>query len=134
MNTLALDIESMLQGDFYVPRFEARIDGVGLPDGVLRDVTQVTYKDNIKEIDSVELTVNNWDPLNRRFKYIGSETPETSDSPLYHIFEPCNKEVQVRMGYMGFFDLTVMLTGTFTTMEPNFPSGGASTLNVPAFY
>jgi phage protein D len=32
------------------------------------------------------------------------------------------------MGYVG--ELTVMLTGNFTTMEPNFTSGGAPTLTV----
>jgi len=149
MNIMPLAQESSLQGGFYVPRFEVRIEGADLPDGVLHDVTQVTYRDNVKEIDSVELTVNNWDPADRRFKYIGSETPKTLDStPLYHIFEPCNKEVQVSMGYMGntvgsagqtsmsqrdnMGGLTVMLTGTFTTMEPNFPSSGAPTLTVRA--
>src|SRR2546428_6047482 len=118
MNIISLDKESSLQGGFYVPRFEVRIEGAGLPQDVLRDVTQITYRDNIKEIDSVELTVNNWDPTIHDFKYIGSETSDTlKTNPLYHIFEPCsNKEVQVRMGYMGGFDLTVMLTGTFTTM------------------
>ena len=32
------------------------------------------------------------------------------------------------MGYLG--DLRVMLKGTFTTMEPNFPQSGAPTLAV----
>lgn len=133
MSIMPLDRESILQGDFYVPRFEVRIDGVGLPDPVLRDVTQVTYRDNIKEIDSVELTVNNWDPADRRFKYIGSETPNSlQQDPLYRLFEPCNKTVQVQMGYEGFLGLVVMLTGTFTTMEPIFPSGSAPTLTVRA--
>ena len=49
------------QDGFYVPRFEVRIEGVGLPRDVLRDVVQVTYQDDIKEIDSFDLTVNNWD-------------------------------------------------------------------------
>ena len=60
--------------DFYAPGFELRIDGVGLPQGVLRDVMEVTYHDDINEIDGFELTVNNWDAAARRCKYIGSET------------------------------------------------------------
>ena len=89
-------------GHFYVPRFEVKIEGVGLPRDVLRDVIQVTYKDNIKEIDSFELTVNNWDAGVRTFKYIGSETEtglkaSSPESARYRLFEPCGKEVEVWM-------------------------------------
>lgn len=125
--------ESKNQDGFYVPRFEVRVEGAGLPRNVIRDVTQLTYKDSIEKIDSFEMTVNNWDPAANAFKYVGSETSkslesDTPESRLYRLFEPCNKEVKVLMGYGG--DLKVMLTGSFTTMEPNFPSGGAPTLNV----
>lgn len=118
---------------FRVPSFEVKIEGVGLPRDVLRDVTQLTYHDNIKELDGFELTVNNWDPAANAFKYVGSETPEQlrGDSPesrRFRLFEPCGKQAIVRMGYAD--DMRVMLTGSFTTMEPNFPSGGASTLTV----
>ena len=41
--------------DFYAPGFELRIDGVGLPQGVLRDVMEVTYHDDINEIDGFGL-------------------------------------------------------------------------------
>src|SRR5262245_52013303 len=92
-------------GHFYVPRFEIKIEGAGLPRDVLRDVVQVTYKDNVKEIDSFELTVNNWDSHTRSFKYIGSETKKdlqgnTDETRRFKLFEPCQKEVEVRMGYL----------------------------------
>jgi phage protein D len=81
------------------------------------------------------MTVNNWNPVTNDFKYVGSrlETDEVlkSDSMLsqyFRQFEPDCKEVEVRMGYTG--ELTVMLTGHLTTMEPNFSSGGAPTLTV----
>jgi uncharacterized protein len=51
---------------FYVPHFEVRIDGAALPENTVQDVLQLTFKDNVKEIDSVDLTVNNWDPTRRR--------------------------------------------------------------------
>lgn len=132
MTLVSLSQESIAQGGFYVPQFEIRIEGVGLPRDVLRDVLQCTYKDSVKQIDSFELTVNNWDTLNNDFKYVGAETAQTlngsgSESHLHRLFEPCNKEVQIRMGYVG--DLKTMMTGTFTTMEPSF-SGGAPTLQV----
>jgi phage protein D len=133
MSTVSLFQESQRQGGFYVPQFEVRIEGVGLPRNVLRDVVGCTYKDSIEAIDSFELTVNNWDADHNTFKYVGSETRETlegsdSESHVHRLFEPCNKEVQIHMGYAG--NLRRMLTGTFTTMEPSFSSGGAPTLNV----
>ena len=133
MPVVTLSEESARQAGFYVPQFEIKIEGAGLPRNVLRDVTQVTYNDNIKEIDSFELTVNNWDPTTQDFKYVGSETAErlarqTGDDRRLRLFEPCNKEVEVWMGYLG--DLRLMLKGTFTTMEPNFPASGAPTLTV----
>jgi len=133
MTSQTLAAESLRQHGFYVPQFEVRIEGVNLPRNVLRDVVQVTYKDNIKEIDSLELTINNWDAATRRFKYVGDETAadlkgSTRDSARYRLFDPCNKQVELWMGYAG--DLRLMLKGTFTTLEPTFTSGGAPTLVV----
>lgn len=118
---------------FYVPQVEIRIEGVGLPQSVLRDVSQVTYHDNIKEIDGFEITVNNWDATTRSFKYVGSESAadlkgSTDESARYRLFDPCNKEVEVRFGYLG--DTRLMVRGSFTTLEPNFPSSGGPTLAV----
>ena len=117
--------ESRAQHGFYVPQFEIRIEGVGLPHDVLRDVSQVTYNDNLKEIDGFEITVNNWDATHARFKYVGSESQadlkgSTADSARYRLFDPCNKEVEVRIGYLGELR-TLMVSGTFTTLEPTFP-------------
>ena len=133
MSVVTVADESACQDGFYVPQFEVKIEGVGLPRDILRDVSQVAYRDSLKEIDSFELNVNNWDAETGDFKYVGAETAEMlkGNSPLalrYRIFEPGQKTVEVRMGYAG--QLRLMLTGTFTTMEPNFPSGGAPVLSV----
>jgi phage protein D len=133
MSIVKLAKESQLQQGFYVPRFEVRIEGASLPRDILRDVLQISYSDNVKEIDSVELTINNWDASVNDCKYIGARAETTSSlktNPLYTLFEPCNKEVQISMGYAD--TLSVMLTGTFTTMEPDFPANGTSTLIVRA--
>jgi uncharacterized protein len=128
MSAVTLAQESKLQAGFYIPQFQLRIKGVDLPGDVLRDVIQLTYKDNIKEIDSFEITVNNWDPATNDFKYVGSRLEtlqalqqETTLGRRFRLFQPCGEEVEVRMGYTA--ELTVMLTGNFTTMEPNFSSG-----------
>lgn len=122
-------------GQFYVPRFELKINQSGLPSDVLRDITQITYKDNVKEIDSFEMTVNNWDAYLRIFKYAGGDPPPPT-SPLpraewearQKLFEPCGKNVEVKYGYVN--EMVTMMTGNFTTMEPNFTSSGAATLAV----
>jgi phage protein D len=121
--------------DFYAPGFELRIDGVGLPQGVLRDVMQVTYHDNINEIDGFELTVNNWDASARCCKYIGSETQQqlsggSKASKLFTLFNPGGKSAELALGYSGNFE--TMVRATFTTMEPNFPESGPPVLTVRA--
>jgi len=125
--------ESRAQHGFYVPQFEIRIEGVGLPRDVLRDVSQVTYHDSLKEIDGFEITVNNWDSRTRQFKYVGFETAADltgSDDRAQRarLFDPCNKVVELRGGYLG--DLRPLVRGTFTSLEPSFPSGGSPTLAV----
>jgi phage protein D len=132
MPVVTLAEESQGRGHgFYVPQFEIRVTGAGLPHDVLRDVVEVTYKDKLEEIDGCELTVNNWDSATASFKYIGSEAELTGGGPdieRYKLFEPCSKEVEVRLGYQG--ELESMMRGSFTTMEPNFSSTGPPTLQV----
>jgi phage protein D len=133
MSTVTLATEASQRRSFYTPQFEVRIDRVGLPRDVLRDVVQISYRDSVNEIDSFELTVNNWDTILRDFKYVGSQQPrlldpDNPDSRADKLFEPCHKEVEIRFGYLD--ELQVMMKGNFTTMEPTFPSGGAPTLTV----
>lgn len=122
-------------GDFYVPQFQVKASAVSLNEGVIRDVIQVTYKDNIKEIDSFELTVGNWDAQNRRFKYVGSETtanlsPASPDALRYKLFEPCAHDFELSLGYGA--KLTRMTQGSVTTLEPTFSAAGPATLTVRA--
>jgi phage protein D len=119
--------------DFYAPGFELRIDGVGLPRGVLRDVMEVTYHDDVNEIDGFELTVNNWDDGTRRCKYIGSETTAQLNSTaqasqLFTLFDPGGKTAELALGYAG--NMQKMVRAAFTTMEPNFPESGPPVLTV----
>ena len=129
MQAVTLQDESKRQGNFYVPRYEIRIAGANLPQNVVRDVLQVTYSDNVKELDSFELTVNNWDAEKQDFKYVGSETTDSlAKDPLHQLFNPSRHDVEVAMGYEK--DLKLMMKGNFTTMEPSFPSSGGPTLTV----
>lgn len=102
--------------DFYVPAFELKVGQQRLAREVVHDITQVSYKDNISEIDSFELTISNWNAKTRTFKYSDSET-----------FNP-GKKIELWMGYFG--KLRLMLTGEITALRPAFPSGGQPTLAV----
>lgn len=105
-------------GDFYVPAFELRLRGRPVAKDVIRDVISVSYKDNVAEIDSFEVVINNWDAGSRAFKY--------SDDTL---FDP-GAEVELRMGYRGKEDLDLMITGEITALRPAFPSAGQPTLTI----
>lgn len=129
--TLRSESESRA-AQFRVPRFELHIDGVSLANQVLRDVTELTYRDKLEEIDGFELVVGNWDSDRRRCKYMGSESSQSKADATLHeletLFEPCGKTVTLKMGYLD--ELQTVLVGNFTTMELNLAASAAPTLAV----
>ena len=54
---------------FYVPQVQVYASGQLLQDNVIDDILQVTYKDSVNEIDSFDITINNWDADYRTFKF-----------------------------------------------------------------
>ena len=109
--------------DFYVPTFEIIIRNRKLEKEVINDVISLTYKDSLANIDSFEITINNWDARLRTFKYIEGDRKK--------IFFP-GQDIEVWMGYIqrGEKKLFRMLYGEITSLEPQFPGSGAPTLNV----
>src|SRR6266852_2006638 len=110
--------------DFYVPAFRVRVRGKELLQAEY-DVLSVTYQDSDKEMDSFDLTVNNWDPDGKGpglgwFKYSDTD-----------VFDPW-QDVELSMGYYrsGNDELQSMLVGEIVRMTPNFPESGASTMTV----
>jgi uncharacterized protein len=104
--------------DFYVPSFEVKLQGRPPGKDVVHDILQVTYKDNMEDLDSFEITINNWDAGKLAFKY--------SDSDL---FDP-GKAVELWMGYYGRDRLRRMITGEITSLRPTFPADGPPTLAI----
>lgn len=104
--------------DFYVPSFELKLHGRTLSKEIVRDVIQVSYRDNIQEVDSFEVTINNWDAEKRDFKY--------SDD---HRFDPGEK-IELWMGYFGKDPLRLMIKGEITSLRPTFPTSGQPTLAI----
>jgi phage protein D len=108
---------SILQGqDFYVPAFEVKVGEKPMARDVVNDIIQVSYKDSLAEVDSFDITINNWDADKRQFKYVDSQ-----------LFDPGQK-VELWMGYFGKDNLRLMLKGYITSLKPDFPAGGQPTL------
>ena len=115
--------------DFYVPAYRIVINQQDVGLEIQNDVISVTYTDSLKDVDSFEMTVNNWDPdgvpgtpAMGAFKYSDSDT-----------FNPW-QQVELWMGYYrnGNDEMKRMLTGEISTMSPTFPASGGSTLTVRA--
>ncbi|MFB9240319.1 phage late control D family protein [Massilia antarctica] len=135
MTAITLQEAAATYEDFYVPRFEIKAGGKAIAPAVLRDVVQVTYNDSTTEIDSVDITVNNWDDSTRSFKYVGSErsarlSGATPEEQLQRLFEPCAGEFELKLGYGS--NLSSVVKGATTSLEPTFPAGAAPTLTVRA--
>jgi phage protein D len=106
--------------DFYIPYFKVRLaEGRSLGADVVRDIIQVSYRDDVTAIDSFEITINNWDAGTRDFKYVDTD-----------LFDP-GKQVELWMGYHGNRDqLQRMITGEITSLRPTFPASGQPTLAI----
>ena len=119
--------------DFYVPRFEVRVSGTALPTSIVRDIISVTYKDSIKDVDSFELSVGNWDAATRMFRYLESDgkvprPPNADDQLRYRMFQPGPRTLSLNLGYGS--KLVTMAKGDVSTLEPTFGQGDACTLTV----
>ena len=121
----ALKVEIYKGQDFYVPAFIILLQNQKLPAVVVNDILNVTYTDSLTNVDSFDMTINNWDAGAKKFdqtafKYSDKDT-----------FNPW-KDIEVQMGYYrdGKSELRTMLIGEITTLTPNFPQSGAPTLNV----
>jgi phage protein D len=115
--------------DFYVPAYRLKLNGK-TQNKLVRDILSVTFHDSLQDVDSVDLQVNNWDPgepiagqaVQGKFRYHNTNT-----------FDPW-QALELWMGYYrkGSADLRQMMTGEISTMAPNFPASGGSTLTVRA--
>jgi uncharacterized protein len=122
MTTDAAAIPIYTGQDFYVPYFEVKLAGQPLGDNVIHDITSVSYKDSLTDIDSCDITINNWDADALAFKYIGEDDER---------FDP-GKELELWMGYYGGDSMRLMLTGEITSLKPTFPAAGQPTLGISA--
>jgi phage protein D len=119
---------TFLDQDLYVPTYKVILLGQPLGPEVVRDITSVTYKDSIDQIDSFEIALSNWDSGQSTYQDIKRRKYKYSDQDL---FDP-GKKIELWMGYYGSNDKNIrkMLTGEITSLRPAFPASGQPTLAV----
>lgn len=124
MSDTVLPQDVFVGQDFYAPGLRVVVGGKELRQ-IETDVVSVSYTDKNNEIDSVELTVNNWDPDGLGpgrgwWKYSDANT-----------LDPW-QDVEIRMGYYraGNDELRRMMVGELVRLTPSFTAGGPATLTV----
>jgi uncharacterized protein len=110
---------------FYVPQVQVYVSGQLLQDNIIDDILEVTYKDSVNEIDSFDITINNWDATYRTFKFTPPLVTPTVD--YTGVFDPGAK-IELWMGYQN--NMRRMLRGTVTSLSPTFSGTSAPTLAI----
>ena len=131
--SMATEYQPIYQNrDFYVPAYDLQIEGLKQGAVVAKDILEVRCADGLGQIDTFEITVNNWDAKNLDFKYTGAAG--SGPDEYKGVYMP-GKVVELRMGYLrpgraASDSLQLMLAGTIKTVAPNFPASGQPTLKV----
>ena len=55
--------------NFLVPGFLIKLEGLKTENGVLRDVQEVTFSDDMTQPSFFEILLNDWDPITKAVKY-----------------------------------------------------------------
>lgn len=114
---MALEKLSLATLNFYAPRFEVEIENQRLTANIAKAIIDVTVEEKIDEGASFRLTVHDeFDMTTQEFKWLDHE-----------LFNVGNK-VTIKMGYGG--DLSTMVMGTITGIEPSFFSGEIPTITI----
>jgi phage protein D len=124
-----------LDENFLAPQFLIKLQGQNLGNEVIKDVLQVSYKDDLENLDSFEFTLHDWDPLTNTTKY---SSPYDESGSLKKIsgtdfdvpnFEP-GARVDLHMGYYGAEIPPLMMSGKVASASVSFPASGTPILTV----
>jgi len=102
--------------DRYAPDFRVDIEGLELDPTTKNDIIDLRVHRDLSEMSGFELTLNNWDDVNLRFKH--------SDSTTFEV----GRRVTVQLGYAD--KLLTVATGAITTLSPAFPDGASPTVAI----
>jgi len=102
--------------DRYAPEFDVRIEGLEMDPTTKNDIIDIKVNRDIDEMSGFDLTLNNWDDTNLKFKH--------SDSKQFRL----GGRVAVRLGYAD--QLLTVATGTISTLSPKFSDSASPTVGV----
>lgn len=105
-----------LPTDYYAPEFKLDVENHELDAATKGDVLEVKVVMDMENMTSADLTINNWDDTEYRFKYSETKT-----------FDLANR-VHVQLGYAD--RLVSMMRGQIATLSPRFPEAGPPTLQI----
>ena len=103
-----------MRAPFYAPAFDVRVNGLTMAADVANQVISLKYDNNLDLADMFTVVLNN-------------EHHRLTDSALFDL----GKTVEIHMGYGG--ELTPMMLGEITTIEPSFPENGPPTLRIAGY-
>jgi len=122
---------------FLTPAFRIELDGRDAGREVISDVQEVTFTDDLDNINSFEFVLNDWNSVTRKPKYsspwdeTGAPLTLYDGGPEVPNFEPGAK-VSLFLGYLEDGDLPLIMAGEVVSIAPSFPAGGAPTCRVRA--
>jgi len=129
--------ESSLNKTLFVPAFRIRLDGRDAAPQVIADVLEVSFTDDLENIDSFEFVLYDWDSAQLQPRY---SSPWDDNGQLLRIagtttpvpvFEPGVK-ISLYMGYLEDGDPELIMEGEIVSLTPSFPASGAPTCRVRA--
>src|SRR4051794_13188579 len=101
---------------FFAPAFRIKLNGQDAGRDVIADVTEISFTDDLENIDSFEFVLNDWDPVKRRPRFsspwdAGGKLLTLFDGgPPVPVFEP-GASVSLFMGYTEDGELPLIMKG-----------------------
>lgn len=122
---------------FLTPSFRIELEGSDTGREVIADVLEISFTDDLENIDSFEFNLHDWDSVKLLPKYSSpwdeSGTPLTlyEGGPNVPVFEP-GAQVSLFMGYLENGDLPLIMDGEVVSIATSFPAGGSPVCKVRA--
>jgi phage protein D len=131
------DLRGFGERSFFAPAFRIKLNGQDTGREVIADVLEVSFTDDLENIDSFEFALHDWDIARHRPRYSspwdenGQQLTLSEGGPPVPVFEPGAK-VSLFMGYTEEGELPLIMEGEVISLTPAFPAAGAPTCRVRA--
>lgn len=122
---------------FFAPAFRIKLNGQDTGREVIADVLELSFTDDLENIDSFEFVLHDWDAARLRPRYSspwdedGQLLTLSEGGPTVPVFEP-GAGVSLFMGYTEEGELPLVMEGEVVSLTPSFPASGPPTCRVRA--